>query len=482
MSLKKQTFSAVRWTMLAMFGKASLQFLQVAVLARLLAPHDFGLMALVTAVIVFAQVFTDMGVSNAIIHHQQVSQEELSSLYWLNVMAGVMMMLLVMLASSTIAGLYDSPSLRPLLMAISVYFLIVALGQQLVVVAEKELKFNILARIELTSAFVGFVVSVIWASLDPSVSALIAGMLTSAIIMTGLSWGMLADGWRPMWRLRFREISHFLGFGGYTMANNLVSTLNMQVDVLIGGRFLSAASLGVYSLPRDLSLRVANVFNPIVTRVGLPVMAKSQNDRPFLKIVYLRTLRMVSSVNFPVYLGIAAFAPEIVALMFGSQWNDAIPLLRILALWGLLRSVGNPVGSLVFAVGRADLQFKWNLALAFVVPPAVWAGVQFGNLGLALAMALLSLVIVWPAWLVLVRPLCGSGFGEYVRQLIVPLWVATVAISVAYVAASPLVDPVWRLGMGVVVGSLAYLALSRWHNRQWYEALGELVLSKEARS
>jgi len=431
MSLKKQSFSAVRWTMLAMLGKASLQFLQVAFLARLLAPADFGLMALVSAVIVFAQVFTDMGVSNAIIHHQQVSQEELSSLYWLNVVAGAVMMLLVMLASSVIAGLYDSSSLQPLLIAVSVYFLIVALGQQLVVMAEKELQFHKLARIELASAFAGFAVSVIWASLDPRVSALIAGMLTSAITMTGLSWAMLADGWRPMWRLRFREISHFLGFGGYTMANNLVSTFNMQVDVLIGGRFLTATSLGVYSLPRDLSLRVANVFNPIVTRVGLPVMAKSQHDMTFLKNVYLKTLRMVSSVNFPVYLAIAAFAPEIVVLLFGSQWNDVIPLLRIMAIWGLLRSIGNPVGSLVFAVGRADLQFKWNLALAFVVPPAVWVGAQYGGQGLALAMALLSLIVVWPAWRVLVRPLCGSGFGEYLRQLIVPLWVAMADISIA---------------------------------------------------
>ena len=463
-----------------MVGKAALQFLQIAILARLLAPADFGLMALVTAVIVFAQIFTDMGVSNAIIHHQQVSHEELSSLYWLNVVAGAVMVLLVMIVSSFVAGFYDTPALQPLLILISVYFLIVAMGQQLGVMAEKELRFSMLARIELVSAFAGFVVSVSWAWIDPSVTALIVGMLFSAITLTVLFWLLLANGWRPLWRLRFGEISHFLSFGGYTMANNLVNTFNLQADILIGGRFLSASSLGVYSLPRDLSLRVANVINPVVTRVGLPVMAKAQHDRTFLKSVYLKTMRMTSSVNFPVYLAIVAFAPEMVALLFGSQWNDAIPLLRILALWGLLRSTGNPVGSLVFAVGRADLQFKWNLALAFIVLPAVWVGAHYGNLGLALAMTLLSLFLVWPAWFVLVRPLCGAGFGEYSRQLIVPLGVALLSSSIAFAAAWPFVGAFARLGMGLVVGGVVYLALSRWLNRQWFDAMHELLLRGKA--
>lgn len=462
-----------------MVGKAALQFLQVAILARLLAPVDFGLMALMVAVIAFAQIFTDMGVSNAIIYHQQVSQEELSSLYWLNVVAGAGMMLLVMLISPFIAGFYDAPALQPLLMAISFYFLIGAMGQQLMVVAEKELRFAMLARIELVSALAGFAVSVMWAWLDPSVTALIAGMMASAITMTVLCWLMLANGWRPMWRLRLGEISHFLSFGGYTMANNLVNTFNLQADIFIGGRFLSASSLGVYSLPRDLSLRVVDVINPIVTRVGLPVMAKAQHDQTFLKNVYLKTLRMTASVNFPIYMAIVAFAPEVVALLFGSQWNDVIPLLRVLALWGLFRSVGNPVGSLIFAVGRADMAFKWNLALVFIVLPGVWFGAQYGNQGLAIAMILISMALVVPGWYVLVRPLCGAGFFEYFQQLLIPMMVSLFAAAAAFAAVWPLVDAVARLGVGLVMGSVTYLILSRWLNRQWFDAIWELLFGEK---
>jgi len=459
-----------------MVGRAGLGFLQVAILARLLGPADFGMMALATAVIVFAQIFTDMGVSNAIVHHQQVSQEELSSLYWLNVLAGGGMMLLLMLSSPFVAWFYNTPSLKPLLAIVSINFLVIAIGQQLRVMAEKELRFAELARIELTAAIFGFGVAVTWAFIWPSVFALVAGMIASTMMTMVLSWRNLANGWRPMMRLRLGEIRHFLGFGGYTMANNLVNTFNMQADIFIGGRFLSVQALGVYSLPRDLSLRVAGVINPIVTRVGLPVMARVQNNQALLKSVYLKTLRMTASVNFPVYMAMAIFAPEFVALLFGAQWSDAVPLLRILALWGLLRSTGNPAGSLIFAVGRADLAFKWNLTLLLMVSPLLWVGAQYGNQGIALALLAMAVVFAVPGWYVLVRPLCGAGFIEYFKQLLIPLMVALLSSTIAYVAVWPFSDLGVRLGLGLSIGGLGYLILSRLLNRTWFEAILELLM------
>lgn len=461
-----------------MVGRSGLGFLQVAILARLLAPADFGLMALVAAVIAFAQIFTDMGVSNAIVHHQRVTREELSSLYWLNVIAGGAMMLLVMLTSPLIAEFYHAPAMQPLLMVVSVFFLISALGQQLRVVAEKELLFATLARIDLLAAISGFMTAVIWALVQPSVYALVGGMMVSGTTATALSWRNLANGWRPMLRLRPSEIRHFLAFGGYTMANNIVNTLNTQADIFIGGRFLPPSALGLYSLPRDLSLRVSGVINPIVTRVGLPVMAKAQHDRAFLKSVYLKTLRMTASVNFPIYAALAIFAPEVVALLFGRQWHDAAPLLRVFALWGMLRSTGNPVGSLIFAVGRADLAFKWNFVLLFIVPPTLWVGVQYGSQGLTFALLAMAATLSVPGWYVLVRPLCGAGFVEYYEQMLNPLIVSMLASTLAYLGVWALDNPLLRLGVGLTLGGLVYVGASRWLNRSWFDAMAELLLKK----
>lgn len=461
-----------------MLSKAVFMLLQMAILARLLAPSDFGLMALAAAVIAFAQIFSDMGMSNAIIHHQKISQEALSSLYWLNVLASASLMLFLILLSPFIAVWYQEPRMQNILTVVSSTFLIVALSQQLRVIAEKYLLFQQLAVIELTASLLGFVVSVIVAFAGGGVYALVAGMFVNVVVTTVLSWWILADGWRPLWRLRLSEIREFLGFGAYMIGFNLTNTINMQADILIGGRVLGSSSLGAYTLPKELSLRLAMIINPIVTRVGLPVMAKAQADKIILKSIYLKTLLMTASVNFPIYFLMAIFSSEIVVIMFGDQWQESIPLLRILALWGMVRSIGNPAGSLVFAMGRANLAFWWSFGLMLFLVPAYWIGSQYGIEGLALSVLISMLAIPLPQWLILIRPLCGAGFVEYFKQLAIPFVISALAAVAGFLAAMPFEAAVLRLGAGIIAGGPIYLVLSRWLNRTWFAAITELLLGR----
>lgn len=479
MTLKQKTFSAVRWTTFSMLGKAVLMLLQMAILARLLAPSDFGLMALVAAVIAFAQIFSDMGISNAIIHYQKISREALSSLYWLNVLASTLLMLMLMLCSPWIAAWYHEPRLQVILILVSATFFINALGQQLRVTAEKNLRFQQLAGIEVSASFLGLVVAVAVAFSGGGVYALVVGVLTSTAISTALCWGILADGWRPMWRLRLGEIREFLNFGIYIMGFSLINTINMQADILIGGRVLGPVNLGAYSLPKDFSLRLAMIINPIVTRVGLPVMAKAQDDKVLLKLIYLKTLRMTASVNFPLYMIMAIFAPEIISIMFGSQWQESIPLLRVFAIWGLFRSVGNPAGSLAFALGKGKLIFFWSVGQMLIQIPIFWFGSTYGLGGLAISLLVCALMLPFPQWLIIIRPLCEAQFIEYFKQLAIPFSISILATVVGYAAALPFDGSLLRLAVGMFAGGLVYLILSRWLNRNWFSAIAELLLGRE---
>lgn len=461
-----------------MLTKAVLTLLQMAVLARLLTPTDFGLMALVTAVIAFAQIFSDMGISNAIIHHQEISREELSSLFWLNVLSSTLLMVFLMLISPFVATLYHEPRMQAILILVSTSFLIIAMGQQLRVIAEKNLRFQQLAVIDVTSSFLGFFLAVIVALAGGGVYALVAGMLTGALVATVLSWWILADGWRPLWRLRLGEIREYLSFGAYMVGFSLTNTVNMQADVLIGGRVLGSSSLGAYSLPKDASLRLAMIINPIVTRVGLPVMAQAQSDRSLLKSIYLKTLLMTASVNFPLYLMIAVFAREIVAIMFGPQWKESVPILQLLALWGLVRSTGNPVGSLLFALGRAKLAFWWSFGQMIFWIPIFWVGAKHGTHGLSISLLISVVLSATPMWYVLVRPSCEATFSEYFKQFLVPFVISLFAAATGFGAALLFEIIVLRLCVGLIVGGLVYLVLSRWFNRTWFAAITELLLGR----
>ena len=475
MTLKQKTYIAVRWTTFSSMGRAALQILQIAFLARLLAPVDFGLIAMVVAIMAFVQVFSDAGISNAIIHYQDISQEQLSSLYWLNISVSFVLALTLVASSHWVASWYQQPALQYLLMLASVALFVGALGQQIRVLAQKNMRFKDLAKVELMAALVGFAATVTLAWMGAGVYALISGILTTAAVGCILAWLLLSEGWRPQARFRLAEIRKCIKFGAYMVGNNLANTFISQIDIMLGGHFLEVQSIGLYSMSKDLSLRIGNIVNPIITQVGLPVMAKAQGDQELLKRVYLQTMRMTASVNFPIYMVLGLFAPEIVHLLLGQKWYEAIPLLQIFVIWALLRSTGNPVGSLLMARGRADLSFKWTLVWLIIMSPTILVGSRFGVSGMATAMAALGILGFWPNWYFLVRPLCGAKLGEYSLQMAVPFVLSLVGVMTGYSSIYPLEGDLLRLIVGVSVVGLAYLGLSWKFNRIWVDAMMELL-------
>jgi O-antigen/teichoic acid export membrane protein len=351
-----------------------------------------------------------------------------------------------------------------------------ALGQQFRVLAEKELRFASLAVNEIAAALVGFCSAILVALAGGGVYALVAGMLMGALASSVLAWWRLSWGYRPSWHFSFRETRPYLRFGGYSMGDGLAATLYRQSDVFVGGLVMGPGALGVYSLPRDLSLRLSMLVSPIITRVGFPVMARLKNDRDKLKVIYLHTSRMTASVSFPCYMALGLFSEEVVSLLYGPRWLDAAMYLRILAAWGLVRSVLNPVGSLLYGSGRADRAFWWNVALLLLFPPLLWLGARWGGLaGLAWTMLALQCAVLVPSWRYLVYPICRVGLNEFFRTILTPLWLTLLAGALAWMATRPLAHGVLRLLLGVACGAIAYAGLSLRFNRPWTDAMRELL-------
>jgi O-antigen/teichoic acid export membrane protein len=271
-------------------------------------------------------------------------------------------------------------------------------------------------------------------------------------------------------------------YGGFLAAEGLASNLVRQSDVFVGGLFLNAGSIGLYSVPRDLNMRIAMIVNPIITRIGFPLMSRMKSDKPRLRVLYLQALKMTASVNFPIYLAMVILAPDIVQLLYGARWAAATPYLRILAAWGLIRSLGNPVGSLLYATGRAEFAFWWNVGLLAVSAAAFWLGsILYGVMGLTLAALLIQVLLFWPIWKFMVHPACGASFRDYMTNIAPPLLVGVTASSLAWLSVGPLDPGLERLVMGCTVGGVAYGALSLIFNRTWADAMRE-ILSRPRRA
>jgi O-antigen/teichoic acid export membrane protein len=477
MKLRARAISASRWTALSALGRSGLQILQVAIVARFLAPSDFGLMAITMALLGVLGVIADFGISRGIIHFDRIEPRTRSSLFWLNVALAGGLSLVVALSAPLIAHFYANPSLTLVLAWTAPILFVSSLGQQFIVFAEKDLEFSKPAQNEIVAALAGFVACVFSAVfLHAGVFALVAGALFTALAGTALAWIRLSSGLRPSWHVDLQEALPFLRFGSYMVGENAASTLTRQSDIFIGGWFLDSATLGLYSLARDLNLRVSMMINQVVTRVTFPLMSRVKHDPTSLAGIYAQTLRMTASVNFPAFVFLGVFADEVVMLLYGARFRDATDLVRVFAAWGLLRSVGNPAGSLLYAVGKARRAFAWNMLQLVALPIAYWIGLRAAGLeGLVIAVLLTQVVLIWPAWRWLVHPSCSLGFGAFLLEVAIPLLAALLAGAGAWAAAHDLPHGTARLAVGGLVGGIIYLGASMLVNRRWLQAMRDLA-------
>lgn len=465
MSLKQKAISGIRWNTISTIVSNILQLLQLSILTRLLDPSVFGLKALILVVIGFSQAFLDMGISNAIIHNQSITHRQLSTLYWVNVIAGFSVFMVVSAVSPLISFFYNKPQLTQLIILTSLTFLIQSFGQQFMVLWQKEMRYKEIAMIDISSKFVSLIISIVFAYLGHGVYSLVYGIIISSIIQTILYLLLGLREHKPSFVFNLNEVKHFLSFGAYQMGERTVNYFNYQIDTLLIGKLIGMEALGIYDIAKQLVLKPSFVINPIVSKVTFPLMSKVQNETTLLKNIYLKTINYLASINFPIFIFLIIFSNEIVSIMFGEKWIGAVPVLRILSLWGAIRSTGNPVGSLMLAKGRAKLGFYWNLALFLLVPLCIYFGSYWGVFGICWVLVFVQLIFVIPNWYFLVKPLCSARFFEYNLQIFKPALIACISAIFMIIATKLIDNNILRIATGSIVGCATLLGLNIvWNN------------------
>lgn len=465
MSLTHQAASGVKWRSLALVAKASVQFISVALLARLLSPDDFGLMSMAIVVTGFAQAFSDFGLSNAIIHHQNASREQLSSLYWLNLVVGFCIFILLQAAIPLASVYYQEPRLEPVLGWASLTFLITPFGQQFQSLLRQELRFKTLSLIEIIQGLAYALTAVYFALAGYGVLSLVWGILIQTIVGVTLLISVAKRAhWLPSLHFNYRGLSGFIQFGLFQMGERSLNYISTNIDYLIIGRFLGSEALGYYNLAYNLMRLPVSYINPVVVSVAFPAFARVQHEDALLRKGYAKILHYLSSMTFPIMAGILVVAPLLVPLVYGTQWTPAVPVVRIFALLGIIKSLGNPLSSLLLAKGRADLGFWMNLVGIVGYSISNLIGVRWGIEGVAISSLLASSLILLPIdfylrWLT-------------VRMSIQNFWTAikrpTISTSLMLAVLLPLLKILENLGHAVVeltilliIGVVVYASMTR---------------------
>lgn len=463
MNLREKTISGAKWSAMATVIIIGLGLVQMTVLARIIDNHQFGLLTVSLVIIALADMLSDFGIANSIIQRKEISHFELTTLYWLNVGLGVVVCVTVFALSGAIASVLHNPDLQPLIQTLSLAFIVTPHGQQFRVLMQKELEFNKIGLIETSSVLAGFTFTVVAAHFWPLAMTAILGYLVNSAVRTLLFGYFGRKIYRPGLHFSLASVSSNLRFGAWLTADSVINYVNTNLSTLVLARILGASVAGGYNLAYNVAVVPPMKLNPIITRVLFPAFAKIQDDTAKLRVNFYKLLSVVGIINFPALLGLMVVSNNFVPLVFGEKWASIIPVLQLLCVVGLLRSVGNPIGSLLMAKARVDISFKFNVFKTCLFIPAIIVGGQLdGAIGVTLGFLLVQIINTILSYFVLIKPILGSSYREYILSLWLPFYLSLPTLTVSYGlgwALNGQLSLALLLAVQIAAGVLAFVAM-----------------------
>jgi O-antigen/teichoic acid export membrane protein len=422
MSLKAKAIKGVKLNTISTTLNIVVQTAQIFIIAKILSPEQFGLMSLLLIVIRFSDIFFEMGLTNAIIQRRNITDEQVSTLHYFNFVVGAVILIILLLLSYPLSQLFGQPSLKKLIPLLSIVYIIIPFGQQYKAFLQKKLEFSILTKIEILSTMSAFLIITITVWLGFGVISLVYSQLFSVLLRTAL---LVYYGRRiiKVERVfRFSKIRDIISFGLYQTGENILNFLNSNIDSLAIGKINGAAPLGFYNIAYSLIIVPSTRINPIVMRVFFPYFSEIQNLKKKLTTDFYKLLKILNLINFPLFVGLFLLAEPMIYFCFGARWIEAVLLIKILCGVGLLKSIGNSFGILLYALGHAKRMFNFNLfKTAISVPSIVVAAYYGGAIGVAVVFLVLQLIFFSMSYHYLINYSIGNTLNEYLGSILIPL-------------------------------------------------------------
>jgi O-antigen/teichoic acid export membrane protein len=393
MPSKDAVVSGIKWTSVSTFGRRILALLANIVLARLLTPADFGLVAMAAVLLGFIDIFKDLGTGAALIQRKQVSEGLFSSIFWFNVGFGVLATALTIACAPLVADFYKEPRVTPILIGMSISFFLSALTIVHNGLMQRHMKFITLAKIEVASAVISYVVGIGAALLGHGVWSLVYQVVTNSAVFLILIW--YASEWRPRFMFVWSEVRSVMNYSLNLAGFNVFYYFAQNVDNFLIGRYLGTEALGLYDLAYRLMTFPMQAISSVFGKVMLPFYAKAQEDLPRFRQAFIRSAQAISFVTFPLMLGLLATREPFVLTVFGDQWTPVITLLALFAPLAAIRSVITTTGSIFMAMGRADLQLRWGIFTNLFIIAGLVIGLQWGIVGVAAGYTIASLLLAY---------------------------------------------------------------------------------------
>lgn len=447
--------SNAAWNYLSFGLSKAINLVAVSILAHLLTPELFGVVALATLAIDYISILNDFGLGAALVQRRENIDEASNIAFTFNLLIAILLTSIIVLISPYVALFFHEPALTPILRWLGLGFTLNALGSVHKARLQRELRFGKKLLPELGHTLIKGGLSIGLAIMGYGAWSLVYGQLAGMSISALLLW--IVVPWRPRPLIRSPISGQLFKYGFSVMMDRAFTVFADSFDYLLIGRFFNTVALGIYTLAYRLpDLLILNTLS-VLAAVFFPAFSSIQNQPDVLRKSFLSTTRYVQLLVTPLCLGIFVAADPIIRLIFGEQWLQSIPIMQVLSLYTLALSVGFHVGDIYKAVGRPDILLKISLPIFFIRLIALWVGSQYSLIGIATGHLIAALIEVVIRAVVTINVI-KVGLSEILNQL-----TAFIGGIVLLIFAEPVLyltqemAPWLRLTFVVLAGATGYL-------------------------
>ena len=458
MILKDQAIFGIIWNGLGKTVNQAVQFAIMVVLARLLTPSDFGIIAIALIFTRLITLLNEMGIAAAVIQRSKIEDDDLYTLFTSSIVSGVILTGVLILISPYLARFFDKQILEPVLKVLSITLIIGSLGVIQKSLLNRAVNFKKITKVEVSGVIVYGVVSIILAGLGYGIWSIVWGTITNHIVCTSIFW--IKSDWKPKLMFHFGRFKQLIIFGLNVFGTNLVNFVGLNIASFVTGKFLGMASLGIYNLANSITSQTVGRLSFIIGRVMFPTLSKMQDDNERFSNAYIKVLQFIAIISFPILIGITVIAKPFILVVFGEKWSGSIFPLQALALIAIIRSIGNTVGFVLLSKGRSDIEFKWNVLHIIVFTGLLLYTVQYGLNVLVIGIVAINLIGI-PIIQKITYSLIDLTLTRVVKTLL-PIFLSALLMGVlvfvfdyfiaGYVSSLVLVI------LSIILGSVSYLS------------------------
>ena len=393
-SMKYKIYAGIKWVFTSLFIVNASRFVTTAILARLLLPKMFGTIAIAAVIIESSDLMTEFGFGAAYIQRQESNEEKdklaANTTLCLTFMINVVLFIAGMFLSPVIADFFKMANLENVFRTMLPLFFVIPFSNVATVILRKRLDYGKHSICEITASFSYMVVSIPLAFLDFGVWSLVFGFMTSKIVFMMMVVRM--SGWSPRFEFDKKIAIKLFGYGKFIWGSNLVSTITNPMDKMLIGRFMGAANLGYYSIAYNLCRMPVTQISFLVNRIAFPALSKVQNDKPRLMKGFMKSLSHVSIVSLPIAFGLIAVADRLVLTVYGNKWVQVIPLIKVIAFYGMTVSLSSLTTPFFDAVGKPNILLYAKISHYALKIFLMFSFIRYGALGICYAILIPSLL------------------------------------------------------------------------------------------